>query len=106
MAMSESFFSRRVPFELLVFGDDLCFVPTVIVVGELEEDQAEHRRGVFAGLEIGVGAQVVGGTPEVLLELFELFFRHSVSRPITPSLKATHSTRFVERARRAACLLA
>lgn len=75
-------------------------MPSVIVVGELEEDQAEDRNGVFARLKIGIGAQFVGGCPQVFFELFELFFRHSVSLPITPALKATHSTRFVERTQR------
>ena len=44
-------------FEVLVFRDDLGFVTAVIVVGELEEDQTEHRRGILAGFEVGVGAQ-------------------------------------------------
>ena len=32
--------------------------------GEAQEDQAEDGRGVFLGLETGVGAELVGGVPE------------------------------------------
>jgi hypothetical protein len=63
-------------FELLVFGDDRVLVLAVLVVGELQEDQAEHRRGVLTGLEVGVGAQLVGGGPEVVFELLELVPGH------------------------------
>ena len=51
-------------------------MPTVIVIGELEKDQAEYRRGIFAGFKVGVGAQVICCTPEIGFELFELVFRH------------------------------
>ena len=37
----------------------------VFVVGKLQEDQAQRGRGVFVGLEVEVGAQAVGGVPEV-----------------------------------------
>ena len=51
-------------------------VATIIDVGEFEEDQTEHRGAVFGGAEVGVGAQVVGGGPEVVFELFELLAVH------------------------------
>src|SRR5947207_14653892 len=79
--------------KLLILRDDICLVPPIIIVSELEEDQPENWNGVFAWLEIGVSAQLVCGCPKVFFELFELFFCHFVSLPITPALKATHSTR-------------
>jgi hypothetical protein len=66
--------------ELLVFGQDGRLVLAVFVVGKLQKDQAQHRRGVFAGLQIRVGAQAVGGTPEVGFEFLELFFVHGGRR--------------------------
>jgi hypothetical protein len=60
----------------LVLHDDLRFVPTVGVVSELEEDQPEHRCGVLAGFQIGIGAKVVRCTPKVVFELLELVFGH------------------------------
>src|SRR5690606_8078890 len=62
---------------LLIFGANRVFVLLVFVVGELQKDQPEHRRGVFAGLEVGVGAQRIGGAPEVFFQLFELVFVQS-----------------------------
>ena len=32
--------------------------------GEAQEDEVEDGRGVFLGLEAGVGAELVGGVPE------------------------------------------
>jgi len=58
--------------ELAVLGQDGVFVLPVFVVGELQTDQAQHGRAVFAGLQVAVGAQLVGGCPEVSFELFEL----------------------------------
>ncbi len=40
----------------------------VVDVGELEEDQPENRRAVFRGLEVGIGAEVVGSGPKVVFE--------------------------------------
>jgi hypothetical protein len=59
---------------------------TVIVVREFEEDQPEHRNGVFAGLEVRVGAQVVGCAPKIGFELFELLAGHGffIGRLLTP----------------------
>ena len=74
--MSDSFFSRRVFFEFLVFRDDFGFVPAVVVVGKLEEGQTQHRRGILAGFEVGVGAEIVSRAPKIRFELFELVFRH------------------------------
>ena len=56
--------------ELLVLGQDGGFVLAVFVVGELQKDQTQHRGGIFAGLQVGVGTQAVGGAPEVGFELF------------------------------------
>ena len=64
-------------FELLVFGEDFGLVAAVVVVGEFEKDQPEHWRGILAGLEIGVGAQIISGTPEVGFELFQLVASHA-----------------------------
>ena len=36
--------------------------------GEAQEDEAEDGRGVFLGLEAGVGAELVGSVPETLFE--------------------------------------
>jgi hypothetical protein len=36
--------------------------------GEAEEDEAEDGRGVFLGLEAGVGAELVRGIPEAFLK--------------------------------------
>ena len=63
-------------FELAVLGQDGLFVLAVFVVGKLEKDQAQNRRAVFAGLEIGIGAQLVRSGPEVALEFFELVAGH------------------------------
>ncbi|MNV99329.1 hypothetical protein D3C71_1946760 [compost metagenome] len=46
--------------ELLEFLLDRCFMLAVFVVGELQEDQAQHRGAVLAGLEVGVGSELVG----------------------------------------------
>ena len=56
--------------ELAVLGQDGIFVLAVLVVGELQEDQAQHRRAVLAGLEVAVGAQLVGGGPEIAARTF------------------------------------
>ena len=62
--------------ELLVFGEDSGLVAAVVVVGETEEDDAENGDGILGGLEVGVGAEVVGGAPEVGFEILELGFGH------------------------------
>jgi hypothetical protein len=43
----------------------------VAIRGVPEEDDAEHRHAVFAGGELGVGAEVVGGLPQIGFELFD-----------------------------------
>ena len=45
--------------------------------GEAQEDEAEDGRGVFLGLEAGVGAELVGGIPEALFQrvVGGVFFR-------------------------------
>ena len=52
-------------------------MPSVVVVGELEEDQSEDWNRILAWLEIGVRAQFVGCIPEILFELFKLLLSHS-----------------------------
>ncbi len=37
-------------------------------LGEAQVEEAEDGRGVFLGLETGVGAERVGGAPETFLE--------------------------------------
>jgi hypothetical protein len=46
-------------------------------LGEAQEDEAEDGRGVFLGLEAGVGAELVGGIPEAFFErgVVGVFFR-------------------------------
>ena len=46
--------------ELLEFLLDGRFMLAVFVVGELQEDQAQHRSAVLAGFQIGVGSELVG----------------------------------------------
>lgn len=36
-------------------------MPTVIIIGKFQEDEAEDRRGILAGFEVGIGAQIGGG---------------------------------------------
>ena len=50
---------------------------TVFVIGKLEENQPQYRGGVFAGLQAGIGAEVVGGRSKVGFKLFELFGIHA-----------------------------
>ena len=38
-------------------------------LGEAQEDEAEHRGGVFGTAQAGVGAQAIGGVPEALFEV-------------------------------------
>ncbi len=63
-------------FEFLVFRDYFRFVPAVVIVGELKEYQAQNRRGILAGFEIGICTEIVRGCPEIGFELFKLFFGH------------------------------
>ena len=44
----------------------------LVVVREFQKDQPEHWRGILAGLEVRVGAQIVSGSPEVSFELLQL----------------------------------
>jgi hypothetical protein len=67
------------PLEFLKLGDDFGFVTAVIVVGKLEKDQAEHWRRILAGLEIGISPEIIGSAPEILFQLFQLFFGHVLS---------------------------
>ena len=64
-------------FEFRVLGVNFSFVAAVVVVGELEGDQPQHGRSVFTGFKIGVGAQLIGGTPQISFQLFELVFIHA-----------------------------
>ncbi len=43
---------------------------------ELEEDEIKHGRRILAGFKIGVRTEIVGGAPEIVFKLFELFFGH------------------------------
>ena len=43
-------------------------------VGELEEDEAQDRNRVLAGLEVRVGSELVGGVPEVGGDLVDVDF--------------------------------
>jgi len=40
-----------------------------LVAGVAEEDEAEGGDGVLGGLQLGVGAELVGGVPEALFEV-------------------------------------
>jgi hypothetical protein len=39
------------------------------VVGVAEEDEAEDGSGIFRGLQFGVGAKLVSGSPQALLQI-------------------------------------
>ena len=54
---------------------DLRQIDFEAVVGVAQEDEAEHRHGVFGGGELGVGAQLVGGFPEFVFELLDVHWR-------------------------------
>jgi len=50
-----------------------CDLGGVIAVGCVaQEDHAQHRHRVFAGSQLGVGAELVGGLPEAGLDLLDL----------------------------------
>lgn len=84
---------------LLVLGQDGGLELAVFVVGKFQEDKAQHRRGVFAGLQVRVGAQAVGGTPEVGFEFLELFFVHEGwTRDFEESCKAKVTLALARRA--------
>ena len=68
--------SGPITLELAELGLDRRLVAAVIDVGELEEDETEDRGAVFRSLEVGIGAEVVGGRPEVVLKLLELVTSH------------------------------
>jgi hypothetical protein len=51
-------------FQFLVFGEDFCPVEAVVVIREFQKDQPEHWRGILAGFVVGVGSQIINGTPE------------------------------------------
>src|SRR5690606_33831156 len=54
-------------------------------VGMAQEHQAHHRQKVFVARVVGVGAQVVGGTPQSLFDRFYMLnLGHSISYPILP----------------------
>lgn len=53
-------------------GFDLLGGGLEAVGGVAEEDDAEHRHEVVAGGELGVGAEVVRGLPEVGFELVDV----------------------------------
>jgi hypothetical protein len=40
-------------------------MPAIVVVGESQEDQPKDGCRISAGLEVGVGTQIVGGAPEI-----------------------------------------
>ena len=58
------------------FRQNRGFVAAIVVIGEFEEDQPQHGDGILARLQVGIGAEVVGGPPEVVFELFELVAGH------------------------------
>ena len=60
--------------QLLVFLEDGILMAPVVDIGKLEKDQPQHRGAVFGGFQVGVRAKIVSGGPEVVFELFQLFF--------------------------------
>ena len=100
MAISESFFSRRVPLSFLIFRDDVGLVTAVIVVREFEKDQPEHRRRVLTRFKVGVRTKIIGRTPEIIFQLFQFFFGHgdSINRKLRGSRLglATHGHHFTD----------
>jgi len=63
-------------FELPVFVENNLLLPAITVISKLQKYQTEHRRGVLAGFEIGVGAQIIRGGPEIVFQLFDVFIVH------------------------------
>lgn len=90
-------------FELLPHSRLHPNVPILLVIAlecteikghlELQEDEAEHRRAVFTCFQIAVGAQLVGGGPQVVFEFLELFIIHGVSRPASRQQGAPENPR-------------
>jgi len=46
-------------------------MPPLVVVGKLPGDQHEHRDGIFRGLEVGIGSEIVRCISESGFELFQ-----------------------------------
>ena len=72
----------------LVVGD-LPAGGVIAVCGVAQEDDAEDRHAVFAGGQLGIGPELVGGSPEAVFELFDvlkLILGHSTipEKLITP----------------------
>ena len=53
------------PFEFFILRDDLGLVTTIIVVGKLEENNAQHWRRICAWFKARVCAEVIGSTPKI-----------------------------------------
>ena len=83
-------------FQFLILPNDLGFVATVSVIGELEEDQAKNRRRIFAGFEIRVCPEIIGSAPEVFFQLFQLFFGHVLSINRRPTRSRSSRSAFCE----------
>jgi hypothetical protein len=62
--------------ELFVLGLDGVLVLLEFAIGELEEDEAQHRRAVFVAGKVRVGAQLVSALPESVFKLFDFVRCH------------------------------
>jgi len=55
-----------------------------LVAGVAEEDEAEDGDGVFGGLQLGVGPELVGGVPEALFQVVVIGRHAAVLRGALP----------------------
>ena len=84
-------------------GLDLPVCRVEAIGGVAEEDDPQHGHEVVAGSEFGVGAEVIGGLPEVgfeLLDVLEGVARHGgcwLGRPTIPHRVHTRPERSEER---------
>jgi hypothetical protein len=53
-------------------SSDLRQIILEAVVGMAQKDQAEHRHRIFGGGEFGIGAQLIGGLPELFFQMMQM----------------------------------
>ena len=52
----------------MVLSLNRILMAAIVDAGEFEKDQAQHRRAIFRGLEVGVGAELLGLNRWCILE--------------------------------------
>ncbi|MDP1666273.1 MAG: hypothetical protein Q8L79_14265 [Methylobacter sp.] len=55
-------------FSRQLIGLNLVQCSLLTVAGMAQEDHAQHRHAVFAGWQLGIGAQLIGGFPETIFD--------------------------------------